>query len=67
MEYVDWAKTGMQDFVKESIEFIEKCEKPNGKRFKETATSCAIGFAIMGVIGFLLKLLFLPVSNMLLS
>ena len=67
MNYIDNTKDFVQDFIKESIEFIQKCQKPNRKKFTETATSCAIGFAVMGIIGFLLKLLFLPISNMLLA
>ena len=67
MNHVDNAKNFVQDFIRESIEFIKKCEKPGPKKFTETASSCAIGFAIMGIIGFVLKLLFLPISNMLLA
>ena len=67
MNHIDNAKNFVQDFIKESIEFVKKCEKPNRKKFTETASSCAIGFAVMGIIGFLLKLLFLPISNMLLA
>ena len=67
MNYVDSTKDFVKDFITESTQFIEKCDKPNKKKFLETASSCAIGFGIMGIIGFLLKLLFLPISNMLLS
>ena len=67
MNHVESVKAFIQEFITESIEFIKKCDKPGPKKFRETATSCAIGFAIMGIIGFVLKLLFLPISNMLLA
>lgn len=41
--------------------FIYKLE------FKKIATSCALGFAIMGGIGYIVKLLFIPINNIILS
>ena len=67
MNYVEDTKKFVRDFIVESRIFLDKCEKPNKKTFIKTASSCAIGFAIMGIIGFILKLLFLPISNMLIS
>ena len=35
--------------------------------FKKIASSCALGFAIMGGIGYIVKLLFIPINNIILS
>lgn len=34
---------------------------------KKTAAYCAIGFAVMGVVGYLIKLVFIPINNIILS
>jgi protein transport protein SEC61 subunit gamma-like protein len=31
------------------------------------ATSCAIGFALMGTVGYFIKLVFIPINNIILS
>ena len=65
--FVEESINGVQDFAKESVQFIQKCSKPNKKEFIKIATSCAIGFAVMGIIGYLIKLLFIPINTILLS
>ena len=67
----------VKKFAKDSARFLEVCEKPDvaGKtlfltifiEFKKIAVSCAIGFAIMGGIGYAVKLLFIPINNIILS
>eukprot|EP00427_Karlodinium_veneficum_P009396 CAMPEP_0169094732 /NCGR_PEP_ID=MMETSP1015-20121227/18103_1 /TAXON_ID=342587 /ORGANISM="Karlodinium micrum, Strain CCMP2283" /LENGTH=90 /DNA_ID=CAMNT_0009155411 /DNA_START=79 /DNA_END=351 /DNA_ORIENTATION=+ len=49
--------------VKESQRLIQKCDKPNAREFKKIAVACAIGFAIMGFIGYTVKLVFIPINN----
>lgn len=65
---------GLVQFGKDSARFLSVCEKPDaaGKfwfnaEFKKIAVSCAIGFAIMGGIGYVVKLLFIPINNIILS
>jgi protein transport protein SEC61 subunit gamma-like protein len=55
------------DFYRSSKNFIKNCEKPDKKEFLTIAKQCAIGFAIMGTIGFVIKLVFLMINNILLS
>ena len=57
----------LKKFAGESYRFLEVCEKPDVVEFKKIATSCAIGFAIMGGIGYAVKLLFIPINNIILS
>lgn len=57
----------LKKFTEESENFLRACEKPDVNEFKKIATSCAIGFAIMGGIGYVVKLLFIPINNIILS
>merc|ERR1712137_326417 len=56
--------------VQETYEFginsrrlVQRCTKPDAKEFKKIAVACAIGFAIMGFIGYTVKLVFIPINN----
>jgi len=39
------------------------CTKPDAREFKKIAIACGIGFAIMGFIGYIVKLVFIPINN----
>ena len=68
------------DFYNQSKNFIINCQKPDKKgknnynlivwysiEFVKIAKQCSIGFLIMGAIGFIIKLIFLMINNILLS
>lgn len=55
------------EFFDDCIKFFNKCEKPSKKEYMKITKSCAIGFLIMGIIGYFIKLLFLPINTILLS
>jgi len=59
MAYIDPAK----QFAKDSIRLIKRCTKPDRKEFQKIAMATAIGFAIMGFIGFFVKLIHIPINN----
>ncbi|KAH9498225.1 Protein transport protein Sec61 subunit gamma [Bulinus truncatus] len=59
MAFVEPAKT----FAKDSIRLVKKCTKPDRKEFQKIAMATAIGFAIMGFIGFFVKLIHIPINN----
>ena len=44
-------------FGMDSRRLIQRCTKPDAKEFKKIAVACAIGFSIMGFIGYTVKLL----------
>ncbi|NXI96637.1 SC61G protein, partial [Psophia crepitans] len=66
-----------RQFVKDSIRLVKRCTKPDRKglflfvclfvffppRFQKIAMATAIGFAIMGFIGFFVKLIHIPINN----
>ncbi|XP_037135486.1 protein transport protein Sec61 subunit gamma [Syngnathus acus] len=49
-----------RQFVKDSIRLVKRCTKPDRKEFQKIAMATAIGFAIMGFIGFFVKLILSP-------
>jgi len=59
MAYIDPAK----QFAKDSIRLVKRCTKPDRKEFQKIAMATAIGFTIMGFIGFFVKLIHIPINN----
>jgi len=55
--------TPLRAFYKDSSRLITKCSKPDAKEFKKIAIATGIGFAIMGFIGFFVKLIHIPINN----
>merc|ERR1712008_120423 len=53
----------VRQFAKDSIRLVERCTKPDKKEFQKIAIATAIGFAIMGFIGFFVKLIHIPINN----
>ncbi|XP_028346075.1 protein transport protein Sec61 subunit gamma isoform X1 [Physeter macrocephalus] len=56
-----------RQFVKDSIRLVKRCTKPDRKEFQKIAMATAIGFAIMGFIGFFVKLIHIPINNIIVS
>merc|ERR1712107_110135 len=65
----DWSRTTMdqiqqhldplKQFAKDSV----RCTKPDRKEFSKIAIATTIGFGIMGFIGFFVKLIHIPINN----
>lgn len=53
----------LKDFAKDSMRLVKRCTKPDIKEFQKIALATAIGFAIMGFIGFFVKLIHIPINN----
>merc|ERR1712008_16157 len=53
----------VRQFAKDSIRLVKRCTKPDKKEFQKIAIAIAIGFAIMGFIGFFVKLIHIPINN----
>ncbi|EGF82771.1 hypothetical protein BATDEDRAFT_9507 [Batrachochytrium dendrobatidis JAM81] len=54
---------GPQQFVKESIQFVSRCTKPDRKEFVKVTQAVGVGFILMGFIGFFVKLIHIPINN----
>mmetsp|Transcript_64877 Transcript_64877/g.120704 ORF Transcript_64877/g.120704 Transcript_64877/m.120704 type:complete len:86 (-) Transcript_64877:116-373(-) len=60
---IGYCVQGGYEFALDSRRLIQRCTKPDAKEFKKIAVACAIGFAIMGFIGYTVKLVFIPINN----
>ena len=57
----------MQDFVRQSYNFYVKCKKPDRAEYVKILQACIMGFFVMGAIGYFIKLVFIPINNIILS
>ena len=53
----------LRQFSKDSVRLVKRCTKPDRKEFQKIAVATAIGFALMGFIGFFVKLIHIPINN----
>merc|ERR1712059_127079 len=63
MDQVQQAIEPCKEFVKDSVRLVKRCTKPDRKEFSKIAMATAIGFSIMGFIGFFVKLIHIPINN----
>ncbi|XP_028618502.1 protein transport protein Sec61 subunit gamma-like [Grammomys surdaster] len=52
-----------RQFVKDLTRLVKRCTKPDRREFQKVAMATAIGSAITGFIGFSVKLIHVPVNN----
>lgn len=57
----------LQTFFKNSKHLVQKCAKPNYSDFMSVGTATLAGFALMGVIGYAIKLVFIPINNVIMG
>eukprot|EP00979_Chaetoceros_neogracilis_P007289 scaffold1521_cov271-Chaetoceros_neogracile.AAC.97 len=55
----------LRQFAKDSMHLVKKCTKPDRKEFTTIAKAVGVGFSIMGFIGFFVKLVHIPINNIL--
>lgn len=58
-----WCVTNFLEFISDAKRLLRMCTKPDAREFKKIAIACGIGFAIMGFIGYIVKLVFIPINN----
>ncbi|PSK34834.1 putative protein transport protein Sec61 subunit gamma [Elsinoe australis] len=54
-----------RDFLKEGTQFLNRCTKPDKREFIKISQAVGVGFLVMGVIGYVVKLIHIPVNNIL--
>jgi len=54
-----------QQFLKEGNQFINRCTKPSQKEFIQISKAVAIGFGVMGFLGYMVKLIHIPINGIL--
>ncbi|VAI92800.1 unnamed protein product [Triticum turgidum subsp. durum] len=71
MDAVDSVVDPLREFAKDSVRLVKRCHKPDRKgksstadaEFTKVAARTAIGFVVMGFVGFFVKLIFIPINN----
>lgn len=63
MDALDTVFDPLRDFAKDSVRLVKRCHKPDRKEFSKVAVRTAIGFVVMGFVGFFVKLIFIPINN----
>jgi protein transport protein SEC61 subunit gamma-like protein len=63
MDVINSVREPMVDFAKESARLVKKCSKPDRKEYIKVASRTAMGFVIVGFVGFFVKLIFIPINN----
>jgi len=54
-----------QEFLRDGNQFLVRCTKPSQKEFTGICRAVAIGFVVMGFIGYFVKLIHIPINNIL--
>lgn len=63
MDTVESLAKPVREFAKDSVRLVNRCHKPDRKEFSKVAFRTALGFVVMGFIGFFVKLIFIPINN----
>jgi len=53
----------LRAFAKDCYYLVLKCNKPDRKEFLRVAGATSVGFLIMGFVGFFVKLVHIPINN----
>ncbi|TVY57559.1 putative protein transport protein Sec61 subunit gamma [Lachnellula cervina] len=60
-EFLDIPK----EFITEGRQFVNRCTKPDRREFIKISQAVGVGFLVMGAVGFIIKLIHIPVNNIL--
>eukprot|EP00310_Coccolithus_braarudii_P011644 CAMPEP_0183359748 /NCGR_PEP_ID=MMETSP0164_2-20130417/53149_1 /TAXON_ID=221442 /ORGANISM="Coccolithus pelagicus ssp braarudi, Strain PLY182g" /LENGTH=74 /DNA_ID=CAMNT_0025533931 /DNA_START=28 /DNA_END=252 /DNA_ORIENTATION=+ len=56
-----------KQFAVDSYRLIQKCTKPDAKEFRKIALATSIGFFMMGFLGFVVKLIHIPINQIIIG
>ncbi|KAL9102724.1 MAG: hypothetical protein Q9163_002155 [Psora crenata] len=56
-----------RDFVRDGAQFMNRCTKPDKREFVKISQAVGVGFVVMGAIGYIVKLVHIPVNNILVA
>ncbi|AWU73824.1 uncharacterized protein C5L36_0A04230 [Pichia kudriavzevii] len=49
------------EFLRDGARFLQKCTKPSQKEYMQLIRAVGMGFIMMGVVGYLIKLIHIPI------
>eukprot|EP00615_Pteridomonas_danica_P007719 CAMPEP_0114358622 /NCGR_PEP_ID=MMETSP0101-20121206/22430_1 /TAXON_ID=38822 ORGANISM="Pteridomonas danica, Strain PT" /NCGR_SAMPLE_ID=MMETSP0101 /ASSEMBLY_ACC=CAM_ASM_000211 /LENGTH=68 /DNA_ID=CAMNT_0001501807 /DNA_START=25 /DNA_END=231 /DNA_ORIENTATION=+ len=62
-----WLVSESLRWYHDSARLVSKCTKPDYEEFKKIALSTGMGMVVMGFVGFFVKLLHIPINNILMG
>ena len=57
----------LTQFYKDSKYFFNKCTRPDKAEYTKILSASCMGIVVMGFIGYIIKLVFIPINNIILS
>ncbi|KAK3995057.1 hypothetical protein QBC44DRAFT_366934 [Cladorrhinum sp. PSN332] len=54
-----------REFLKDGVQFINRAQKPDRREFIKISQAVGVGFLIMGAVGYFVKLIHVPLNNIL--
>ncbi|KAH8421030.1 hypothetical protein KR222_004439, partial [Zaprionus bogoriensis] len=57
----------LMGFSRDSVRVIKRCTKPDRHEFQRAVLATTVGFLIMGFLGFIIKLLHIPIINIIMG
>lgn len=64
---LDYVGKPLGDFAKNSVRLIKRCTKPDQKEFTKICIRTALGFVVLGFVGFFVKLIFIPINQIIIG
>ena len=65
-QFASYIESG-KEFAKDSITLLKRCHKPDYQEYKRTAKAVAFGVASMGFLGFIIKLIHIPICSIIIG
>uniref|UniRef100_A0A8R7Q9J1 Protein transport protein Sec61 subunit gamma n=1 Tax=Triticum urartu TaxID=4572 RepID=A0A8R7Q9J1_TRIUA len=62
-----WRHASFPEFAKDSVRLVKHCDKPYRKEITKVPAQTTIGFVVMGFAGFFVKLIFIPINNIIIE
>jgi protein transport protein SEC61 subunit gamma-like protein len=54
-----------REFLKDGVQFINRAQKPDRREFIKISQAVGVGFLVMGAVGYFVKLIHVPLNNIL--
>ncbi|KAF6222900.1 hypothetical protein HO133_000951 [Letharia lupina] len=54
-----------RDFLHDGTQFMNRCTKPDKLEFLKISQAVGVGFVVMGALGYVVKLIHIPVNQVL--
>jgi protein transport protein SEC61 subunit gamma-like protein len=67
MEALSLLSKPIVDFAEKSVRLWKRCTKPDQKEYARVAQAVLLGILLLGLIGYFIRLIHIPINNILLG